>query len=72
MANLHYRLSKLAQEWVLWSEDIPVERFDNRQAGLHAAEHLVAAARQRGDHAVLAVVTTTGRARPADRRRPAA
>ena len=72
MGNLHYRLSKLAHEWVLWSEDVPVERFDNRQAGMHAAEALVAAARERGDQAVLAVVTATGRPRPSDRRQPVA
>ena len=56
MTNLSYKLSNLAQNWVLWCEGVPIDRFDCKSAGVEAAMRLVTAAQDRGDRSTLVVV----------------
>ena len=53
MTTMHYRLSRIDHEWVLWSEGVPVQSFESRAEGLKAANALLAAAKQRNDIATL-------------------
>ncbi len=55
MATMHYRLARVDHQWVLLSEDVPVESFASKAAALRAARVFLTAAELRHDVATLTV-----------------
>lgn len=53
--RLHYTVRNVGDRWVLACEDIPISSFDSRGAARRAAALHMAAARSRGDCAVLVI-----------------
>ena len=60
MTKINYRLMSFADDWVLWVEGVPVQRFCSKSEGLHAATIKVEAADRRGDKATLLVQPRAG------------
>jgi hypothetical protein len=53
--RLHYKIHNVGDRWVLACEDIPISSFDSRRAARRTAALHMAAARSRGDCAVLVI-----------------